>query len=308
MAAAPEEPDASGRSGRQDVAEIAAHDGTSIFVRRWWPPGGPWATVLLVHGLAEHSGRYVHVGRWLAEAGLEVVAPDLRGFGRSGGPRASIERWSQHHDDLEERVAELRSGAPARPLVLYGHSMGGLIVLGYVLDGRSRPDLLVLSAPAISARIPLAQRLIVGSVGRVAPGLRVPNGINPAVLCSEPAVGRAYAEDPLCVHRSTLQFGQAGFAEQRRVAGAIDRLTVPTLVVHGGRDRLVPPEVSRGLEGRPSVRRVVYPKLQHEVHNEPDAPKVVADIVAWIRERVSRMPPGHSPEADARPEPAAPAG
>lgn len=277
------------------AGEVRARDGTSIFVRRWHPVAEPWATFVLVHGLAEHSGRYAHVGAWLAAAGLEVVAPDLRGFGRSGGPRASIERWSQLHDDLEERLVEARAEAPARPLVLYGHSMGGLIALGYLLDGRSRPDLLVLSAPAINARIPLAQRLVVATVGRVAPGLRVSNGINPMLLASEPAVGRAYAEDPLCVHRSTLGFGLAGFAEQRRVARAIDRLTVPTLVVHGGQDGLIPPAMSRDLEGRPSVTRIVYPRLRHEVHNEPDGAKVVADIVGWIRERVSRMPPGHAP-------------
>jgi alpha-beta hydrolase superfamily lysophospholipase len=272
---------------------VTARDGTPIYVRHWPPTGQPWASVVLVHGLAEHSGRYAHVGRWLAAAGLDVTAADLRGFGRSGGARASIERWSQFHDDLEERLVAIRSETPGRPLVLYGHSMGGLIALGYVLDGRARPDLLVLSAPAISARIPLIQRLVVGSLVRVAPGLRVPNGIDPGLLASDPAVGRVYADDPLCVHRSTLRLGRAGFAEQRRVARGIDRLTVPTLVVHGALDRLIPPEASRALEGRPGVKRTVYPRLRHELHNEPDGARVVADVVAWIRERVSRMPPNH---------------
>src|SRR5688500_3923517 len=141
-------------SSPAEVVHVAARDGTPLVVRHWAVQSGePWASMVLVHGLAEHSGRYEHVGGQLADAGIEGFALDLRGFGASGGPRASVERWSQLHDDLEERVVAARSGAPERPLVLYGHSLGGLISLGYVLDGRSRPDLLVLSAPAIAARI-----------------------------------------------------------------------------------------------------------------------------------------------------------
>ena len=88
------------------VEHVAARDGTPLLVRHWpVPDGRAWASLLLVHGLAEHSGRYEHVGAQLAAAGIEAEAFDLRGFGGSGGPRASVDRWSQLHDDLEERVA-----------------------------------------------------------------------------------------------------------------------------------------------------------------------------------------------------------
>ena len=139
--------------------------------------GEPWATMLIVHGLAEHCGRYEHVGRSWPRRGSTRTRFDLRGFGGSGGPRASIDRWSQLHDDLEERLVGVRSIAPSRPLVLFGHSLGGLISLGYVLDGRARPDLLVLSAPAIGAKIPLWQRALVSTLRRVAPG---PTPLEPA--------------------------------------------------------------------------------------------------------------------------------
>ena len=97
-------------------------------------------------------------GRSSPSAGIDAHGFDLRGFGGSGGPRASIDRWSQLHDDLEERLVARPVDRAGRPLVLFGHSLGGLISLGYVLDGRARPDLLVLSAPAIGAKIPLWQR------------------------------------------------------------------------------------------------------------------------------------------------------
>lgn len=272
------------------VDEVGARDGTSLRIRHWpIASGEPWASMLLVHGLAEHSGRYEHVGTQLAAAGIDAYAFDLRGFGGSGGPRASVDCWSQLHDDLEERLVAVRSIAPNRPLVLYGHSLGGLIALGYVLDGRALPDLLVLSAPAIGSTVPAWQRALVGSLRRVAPGMHLSNRLKGEVLARDPAVAVLYFADPLNQHKSTVRFAHAAFAEQRRVAAALDRLSIQTLVVHGGADRLVPTETSRVLEGRPGVVRRVYPELRHESHNEPEGPQVVGDIIAWVRERASRM-------------------
>lgn len=272
------------------IEHVAARDGTPLLVRHWRVASGePWAAMLLVHGLAEHSGRYEHVGGQLADAGIETFALDLRGFGASGGPRASVDRWSQLHDDVEEQLVAMRAVAPGRPAVLYGHSLGGLIALGYVLDGRAKPDLLVLSAPAVGARIPLWQRILVGTLGRVAPGAQLSNRLDVDVLSSDPEVRGRYLSDPLNQHKSTVRFARAAFAEQRRVAAGLARLSIPTLVVHGGEDQLVPTATSAALEGRPGVTRRVYPGFRHELHNEPDGPRVVNDVITWVRERASRM-------------------
>jgi len=271
------------------VQHVAARDGTPLLLRHWRPTGDPWVAMLMVHGLAEHCGRYEHVGAQLARAGVDVHGFDLRGFGGSGGPRAWIERWSQLHDDVEERLVAVRSIAPRRPLVLFGHSMGGLIALGYVLDARSRPDLLVLSAPAIGDRIPLWQRLLVASLRRIAPGLALSNRLDPDDLSCVAGVGEDYARDPLNHHRSTVRFADAAFGEQRRVAASLARLSIPTLVVHGADDAIVPAAASAPLEGRPEVTRRVYPGLRHELHNEVAGPQVVADELAWIRGRISRI-------------------
>ena len=140
------------------VGHVAAPDGTDLLVRHW--PGNeaeaggawaepPWAAVLLVHGLAEHSGRYEHVGDQLTGAGLEVSAYDHRGMGGSGGRRGDVERWSLFHDDLGERLRGGAGGTPGRPLIVYAHSLGGLIAAGYLLTERPKPDLAVLSSPAL---------------------------------------------------------------------------------------------------------------------------------------------------------------
>jgi alpha-beta hydrolase superfamily lysophospholipase len=241
--------------------------------------------VLLVHGLAEHSGRWEHVGAHLASKGIDVTAFDLRGFGASEGRRAWVDRWSQLHDDIEERIAALRD-AGDEPVALYGHSLGGLIALGYVLEGRAMPDALVLSAPAIEAAIPAWKRAFAQACNVLLPTMTIANGLDADDLCHDPAVVAAYGPDPLNYHRSTVGFGLKAFTEQERVSASIDRLSLPTFVIHGGEDRIVPTQSSAAFERRAGVTRRVYPGLRHELHNEPEGPAVLDDVVAWLRDHL----------------------
>lgn len=267
---------------------VVARDGTSIFTRTWpaRPAGDPWALVLLVHGLAEHSGRYEHVGEWLADAGLEVHAYDHRGFGRSGGRRGHVERWSQLLSDLQERVVALRR--PGLPFVLYGHSMGGLICVEYCESERPQPDLLVLSAPGLVSGHPRYLHWLAAVLGRVTPRWAplLPPG-DFSVLSRDVAVQHAFANDPLAVHNQTARFGLEAFAAQPRASAAVSRIRIPTLVIHGGEDRLVPPQASEGLGKLPNVERRLYPGLRHELHNEPEGRQIVGEVIDWLRARVA---------------------
>ena len=268
---------------------VRAADGTELLVRHWASQRTPsWATVIIVHGLAEHSGRYEHVGERLAVAGAEVISYDQRGFGASGGPRAYVDDWTVLHRDLGERLAAARSEAGERPVAIYGHSMGALVVLGYALSDRPRPDACVLSAPAIEASIPAWQRIGVRVVAVLSPRSTIPNRIDGSVLSRDPAVGERYIADPLTVHTTTARFARLAFAEQERVIAELDRLDVPTLVVHGGDDRLVPTASSERLERLPVVTRRVVPDLRHEVHNEPEGLEIVDEIGAWLRSTLVR--------------------
>lgn len=270
------------------TATAPAGDGTPILVRTWTATGDPWAAVLLVHGIAEHSGRYEHVGRQLAEAGLEVVAYDQRGFGGSAGRRAYVDRWSLVHDDLEERLAALRSASGGRPVVLFGHSLGGLIALGFVVaePPRPLPDLLVLSAPALESAIPSWKQTLAKVLSRVAPTVSVRNAFDGAILSRDPTVGERYLADPLNQHETTTRFGALAIAEQARVRAALGRLSIPTLVYHGEDDHLVPTAASAPLGVIPGVVRRTYSLLRHESHNEPESPAVIADVVDWLRANV----------------------
>jgi alpha-beta hydrolase superfamily lysophospholipase len=273
---------------------VRTAEGTVLRTLRWQAPAGPRALALLVHGLGEHAGRYVTVARALTDAGLEVHGYDHRGFGGSGGPRGFVERWERFHDDLQERLLAVRAEGPDLPLVLYGHSMGGLIALGYALSSRQPPDLLVLSAPGLDSYLARSKRVLAALLTKVAPRVRVANDVPPGGLSRDPAVQALVEGDPLCLGTSTVRLGAEGFSEQRRVREAVSRLDtvpVPTYVLHGSADPIVPVAASVVLEGKGDVTRRVHDGLRHECHHEPEHEAVLAEVVAWLDARLPAIQP-----------------
>ena len=201
------------------AATVPARDGTSLNERYWPAVGETRGSVLMVHGLAEHSGRYERTGTILAATGLEVAAFDLRGFGASEGRRAYVSSWDVWLDDVEDRLGALRARAGGRPVVLLGHSMGGLVCLTYAESERSQPDLLVLSSPWLADRQPEWRRTAARILGRLVPTLSVANGFDGSTLSRDPAVGAEYRVDPLAHHRTTVGLGREVLAAQDRGAG-----------------------------------------------------------------------------------------
>jgi len=265
------------------IGSVVTADGTSLRTRHW-PAVDPWASVLIIHGLGEQSGRYEHVGEHFARAGIEAFAYDHRGNGGSGGPRGDIDRWSTYHDDLEERLAAVRAASNGRPVVLYAHSMGGLIAAGYLLSDRPRPDLTVLTAPGLDSTLAAWKQRLAPIVARIMPTLSLSNGVPSETLSRDPDVARRVAADPLNGRTSTARFGAEALREQARVREGARAIGGPTLVLHGLDDRLVPPSASAVFEGAPGVERRTYPGLRHELHNEPEGPAILDEIVAWIQD------------------------
>lgn len=284
------------------VRHVPAADGTDLLVRHWpadeaeaggaWA-GKPWAFVLLVHGLSEHSGRYEHVGDQLTGAGLDVTAYDHRGMGGSGGRRGDVEQWSQYHDDLAEQLAVVRSAAGGKPVVLYAHSLGGLIAAGYLLSDRPKPDLAVLSSPALDSTLPGWKKRVAVVAAKVRPTAELDTDIRGETLSRDPSVAARTVDDPFCVKVSTVRFGAEALAEQARVNRlASGGFGIPTLVFHGLDDGLVPAEASEILENAPLVERRTYAGLRHELHNEPEGPEVIDEIIAWLRQQTAGEPVG----------------
>ncbi|MDA3039620.1 MAG: lysophospholipase [Actinomycetota bacterium] len=285
-----------GRSMEPTVAFGTTADGLTQLRRRWATPGAR-AAVLLVHGIGEHSGRYLHVGRAFADSGFDVLAADGRGFGQSGGRRAYVNDFSEFLDDVEALLAERRT--LGLPVVLVGHSLGGLISAAYLTSRRPGPDLAVLSAPALQAEIPNWQRLVAPVIGRVLPKVFVPSPIAGSLLSRDPAVAEAYVNDPLVVAGSTAGLGKAILEAMRSTTTSLDRITVPVYVLHGSADELVPPQASEPLAHLPGAMRRVWPGLRHECFNEPEQDDVLAEVVAWLDARLvdqlGGMPSSESP-------------
>ena len=266
---------------------VTSRTGVPLLARRWPSVGTPRAGVLIVPGLAEHSGRYERTGAILAATGLEVASFDLEGFGASGGRRAYVRSWDTWLDDVADRLAALRAVVDALPVVLMGHSMGGLVALTYAESDRPQPELLILSAPWIADDQPEWRRLLARVLGRIVPTASVANPFDGASLSRDPQVGIDYAADPLAWHRITMGLGRAAIAAQSRAVADVDRVHVPLLVIHGGDDPLVPVASSELFTRLPDVQRTVYPGLRHETLNEPEGPQVAADIAVWIGSRVA---------------------
>jgi len=265
-----------------DIKRETSRTGVELATREWLPSGAPKAGILIVHGLAEHSGRYEHVAEALTGRGFAVHAYDQRGHGESGGSRVHVDGWDVLLDDVEDRLSAMAFEVK-RPTVLYGHSIGGLVALDYCLT-RSEvlPDLLVLSGPAIQVTIAKWKQVLAPILARVAPKAALPLDLEGHQLSRDPSVGEAYFNDPLVETKATAKFGAEVLKAQIRVGEKMDSLTVPTLVIAGGNDEIIPPHSSHSLGEVPAVDRKLYPNLRHEVHNEPEGPEVIADIADWL--------------------------
>ncbi len=256
-----------------------ASDGTNLATRHW-PVSHPRAAIVLVHGLAEHTGRYDHVGDQFASRGFDVRGSDLRGFGGSGGDRAYIEDFSQYTADLADDV--ISAGESGAPVVLLGHSMGGLIASLYAVADQPQPNLLVLSAPAIGAELPKAKAVAAKVLVRVLPRLKVSNGLKGEQLSHDPTVGERYFADPLVFPKSTIRLGVALMDAMERAQTSLERISHRTLVVHGGSDTIVEPRFSESVGAIPGATRVVFEGFRHESFNEEGGELAVRTIADWI--------------------------
>jgi len=267
------------------TSTVNAPDGCRLLLRSWEPVNeAPRAVILIAHGLGEHSGRYEHVGGHLARQGFLVKALDLRGFGASEGPRAYATGFDVYLDDLEPHVAE--GAAHGIPVIMLGHSLGGLLALRYAQE-RSGLDFLVLSSPVMEAAIPRIKRIAARVLRRIAPRFAIPNDIDGAQLSREPAVGEAYFADPLVYTKTTAMLG-AALLDAMAAARAGD-VPLPTLVIHGAEDTLVPAEASASLEASPLVERVVFDDFRHECFNEEDGTLALATVTDWIDTQLGQL-------------------
>jgi alpha-beta hydrolase superfamily lysophospholipase len=284
---------------------VTTDDGLALHLRVW-PAGDPRRGVaVLVHGLGEHIDRYDHVALRLNGLGFDVVGYDHRGHGRSPGQRGGMPGDESLCADLGQviRAASERFGGP---LVLIGHSLGGLIAGRFVAEGlQARPaawwrpvDALVMSSPALDPGTNAVQKLLLAVIAPMLPNLAVNNGLKVDWVSRNPAVVKAYESDALVHDRITGRVGMFVARQGPAVIAAAPRWTTPTLLMWAGADRCVSPAGSAAFAAgapRDVVTVREWPGLFHEIFNEPEQDAVLQAMTDWLAARVPQVAqPAHA--------------
>lgn len=273
----------------ESAGELRGEGGVRLHFRAW-SPHRPRAALLIVHGLGEHSGRYASPAVALARRGIRVYALDLRGHGRSAGQRGHAGRFAELLSDVHAlRLHAHAATAGALPVLLFGHSLGGLVAARY-LQTHADPPLraAVLSAPALGLGpdVPRWQRVLARRLSRLVPRLPSPNGLDPDNLSHDPAEVAAYRADPLVHRRITPRLFTEMEGAMRAAFAERERIRLPLRVLVPEADRIVsPPAALAFCAGTPfEVRR--YPGLFHEPLHEVQREAVLRELIGWFEAQI----------------------
>jgi alpha-beta hydrolase superfamily lysophospholipase len=273
------------------LSTFVASDGDNVVIQDWpLEPGVPLrGVVIVVHGLGEHAGRYEHVAHQLNEWGFAVRGYDQCGHGESGGPRGGIPTDTRLLDDLADIVDSSRLRLSKKtPLILLGHSMGGLVVGRFVSLAIRPVEALIMSSPALDPGLSSFQKFLVSVLPKLAPNLRVGNGVKPQFISHDPAVVAAYRADPLVHDRISARLARFIAQASAQTVAMATQWTVPTLLMYAGADRLLNAQGSRTFAANAPknvVTAVCFDDLYHEIFNERDAAPVFATLNAWLDSR-----------------------
>ena len=269
------------------VDTFVARDGTKLLSRHWAAKGDTRAVVVIMHGLKDYSGRYAALADRLAAVGYGVYAFDLRGHGRSAGPRVAPADWLDYVDDLDRFLSDVEKREPGKHVYLFGHSMGGAIAT--LAAERHAPKLagLLLSGPALVADVPplqIAGAMFADWLTPWAAALALSN----KDFSSDPANAAAMDKDELISQPAAPAHTAAGLLRgMSAIWDGVDALTMPLLAMHGSVDKLTAPWGSRALiERAPATDKTlkIYDNANHDLVHEPDGRgnEVMTDIVAWL--------------------------
>jgi alpha-beta hydrolase superfamily lysophospholipase len=246
-------------------------------------------TALLVHGLGEHMGRYAHVAKHLNDWGFTVRGYDHFGHGLSTGVRGGLPSDSRMLDDLAKVIADTRHSMSANePLVLIGHSMGGGVVGRFVSLVEAPVDALIMSSPALDPGLNLIQKALLAVLPKIAPNLRIGNGLNADYICRDEAVVTAYLADPLVHDRISARLASVIAASGAATIKSAQKWTTPTLLMFAGEDKLVNPAGSRAFAAASPncVKSQAFEHMYHEIFNAPDQAQVFNVLKTWLDQTI----------------------
>jgi alpha-beta hydrolase superfamily lysophospholipase len=266
-------------------------DQNLLYYQLHLPEGTPGAVLVFVHGVGEHSGRYASLIEGLAPAGLAVFVYDQRGHGQSDGRRVHIDSWEDYRGDLQAALRQVAAMLPGLPVFLYGHSMGSLVVLDYLIADPTGVSGAILSGAAIDpvgVGTP-AQIVMAKILSRLWPTfqIKLEEGFS-SKLSHDPAVIQNYDADPLVLHAVSARWGAESLKTVERIKDNPQAIQLPVLFIHGDSDTVNSVGGAKTYYDQiasPDKRLLVYPDCLHEPHNELLLrDQVVTDVTRWVNE------------------------
>jgi alpha-beta hydrolase superfamily lysophospholipase len=251
-----------------------------------WAVSNPIAVIALVHGQGEHIGRYQHMASWYNSRRIAVLAFDQQGYGQSEGKRGHADDVEVLLNDIGLLLDKTRAAYPTIPLFLYGHSMGGNLVLNYALQRHPALTGLIATSPWIrlAFEAPAVKVMVGRLLRRFMPDLSLPTGLAAHFLSRDPEVVKAYKNDPLVHSRLSASAGIALMESAQWLNAYAGPIHVPTLLQHGTGDKIISPAATREFYGRVTgdVTHHEWPGGYHEMHNEPEKLAFFEDTFTWI--------------------------
>ena len=273
------------------TGRFAGAGGADLF-RQWWRSerGTPRAALVNLHGLGDHSGLYAGLADALPARGIALHACDHRGHGRSSGQRAFINAWDEYLDDLAAFLALVAADEPGIPLFLLGNSLGGLMALDFAIARQPALRGVVAASPPLGAvGVPPLLMALGRVMSRIWPRFSLEVGMDLTGLARDPQIAAALVADPLFHRRGTARLSTEVTAAIARVQRTAPLLTLPLLLLHGGADRMVPPDGTREFFARTTVTDRTYREYPHAYHAlfaDIDADVVIRDLAGWIEARL----------------------
>ena len=261
--------------------------GHNLFYQYWLPDQDPKAVLMIVHGLAEHRGRYMNLVNYFIPRAYAVCGFDYRGHGKSEGPRGYVDRFSDYVSDVRAFFEKVHQDHTNLKIFLVGHSMGATIAVTYAVQYQRDLAGLIISGVGLKpgASISPALKAIARLISRFSPktGLTV---LDASAISSDKAVVDAYVNDPL-VYRGKIsaRLGAEMINTIDRLPSLMPQIKLPILIMHGTADRLCNPEGSQivyNLVGSQDKTLKLYEGFYHEIFNEPEYKKVMADVETWL--------------------------
>lgn len=268
-----------------------AKDGLDIFAQTWEPTViQPKAVVCLVHGLGDHSSRYAHVGESFTKDGFILFGSDLRGHGRSGGPRGHISSIEDFMQDIDLLLVQARTRYPGLPIILYGHSIGGVQVLHYGLLRKPNIKGIIATSPALHTSVELQKiKVMMAKVlGSLMPNTAIATGLNPKDISRDEKVVQAYINDPLVHDKISLGFGKIMIGVTSWTLAHAGEFSLPLLLLHGKADNIAFPSSSTEFAAslKEKCTLMLWDDGFHELQNEPEKEEVFKTMKLWMNARL----------------------